>query len=173
MSAWVTIFDVTSEPFRWGNAGEGLAAIAMVALGVAASLALTRRGRRGGSWLLALSAGVAVFFGVRTLDHRREHDDCVAALRNGAGRTLEGHVEQFDPLDSVWDRPWYESFVVGGVRVRYPLLAKGCGFHHTSLEGGPIRPGMHLRVTEWKGELLKVEVESGELKVPPHDHPPL
>ena len=173
MSPWITIFDVTAEPFRWGNAGEGLAAIAVVALGAAGSLALTRRGRRGGAWLLALAAGVAVFFGVRTIDHQREHQDCVSALRGGEGRLLEGVVEQFHPLDSVWERPWYESFVIDGVRVRYPLLAKGCGFHHTSLEGGPIRPGMHIRVTEWKGELLKVEVESSDVKVPEHQHPPL
>jgi hypothetical protein len=86
---------------------------------------------------------------------------------------LEGEVEQFDPLSSVWERPWYESFVVDGVRVEYPLLAKGCGFHHTSLEGGPIRPGMRVRVTEWRGELLRVEVEPGAVRSPPHRHAPL
>lgn len=173
MTPWVTIFDVTAEPFRWGNAGEGLAAVALVALGAAASIALARRGRRGGPWLLAVAAGISVFFAVRTIEHRREHTACVEALRGGTGRVLEGRVEQFDPLDSVTKRPWYESFVVDGVRVRYPFLAKGCGFHHTSLEGGPIRPGMRIRVTEWQGELLRVEVEPGAVTKVQHNHPPL
>lgn len=173
MSTWVTIFDVTAEPFRWGNAGEGLAAVALIALGAAASIALGRRGRSGGVTILALAAGIAVFFMVRTLDHRREHEDCVQALRNHEGRVLEGAVEHFDPLRSVWNGSWYESFEVGGVQLRYPLLAKGCGFHHTSLEGGPIRPGMRVRVTEWKGEILRVEVEPGAVHVPQHRHGPL
>jgi hypothetical protein len=173
VTAWVTIFDEVLQPFRWGNAGEGLAAFALVALGASASMALHRRGARGGTAILAAAAGLAVFFAVRTLDHRRAHDACMEAARRGNGRVIEGVVEDFHPLRSVWQRPWYESFVVGGVTVRYPLLSQGCGFHRTMLEGGPIREGMRVRLREWKGEILKVEIDRASMEPPPHRHPPL
>ena len=101
---------------------------------------------------------------------RSSHDACVLALRSGEGRLLEGTVEHFEPLQSLWSARWSESFVVNGVRVSYPLLARGCGFHNTLIEGGPIRPGMRVRVTEWHGELLRVEVDSAAMKPPPHRH---
>ena len=173
MNGWVTIFDVTAEPFRWGNAGEGLAAVALVAFGAAAMIALHRRHRRGGTTILAVAAGLAVFFAVRTLDHRRTHQECVDALRKGDGRLVEGKIENFHPLDSIFQSPSYESFEVGGVTVRYPLLAGRCGFHRTTVEGGPIRAGMRVRITEWQGEVLKLELEKGVVAEPPHRHPPI
>ncbi len=173
MSGWLTIFDVTAEPFRWGNAGEGLAALAIVALGASASVALQRRRVRGGTTILAVAAGLAVFFAVRTLDHRREHGACVQAARSGAGRVVEGVVHDFRPLRSLWQRPWSESFTVDGLAVEYPLLAQGCGFHRTSVEGGPIRDGMRVRLVEWKGEILRLDVDASAIVPPPHRHRPL
>ncbi len=173
MTSWLTIFDVAAEPFRWGNAGEGLAALALVALGASASVALQRRRVRGGTAVLALAAGVAVFFAVRTLDHRREHAACLEAVRDGSARVLEGVVTDFHPLTSVWQRPALESFSVDGVTFRYPLLAQGCGFHRTEIEGGPIRDGMKVRLLEWHGQILRLEVDAGDLRLPPHQHPPL
>lgn len=173
MTQWVTIFDAAAQPFRWGNAGEGLAALALVALGASASMALRRRGIRGGTTILAVAAGLAVYFAVRTIDHRRRHQDCVEAARRGDGRVLEGVITDYRPLHSIWQRPPYESFLVAGVTVRYPLLAEGCGFHRSLVAAGQIHEGMRVRLLEWNGAILRFEVEPGALIVPPHHHRPL
>lgn len=170
MSGWLTIFDVTAEPFRWGNAGEGLAALAMLALGASGFLALRRRGARGATGVLAIAAGVAVFFAVRTLDHQHEHEACVEAARQGDGRVLEGPIERFQPVRSMWQRPWDESFTVAGVTLRYALFTGSCGFHQTVAEGGPLREGMHVRLLEWRGRILKLDLAEGEVAAPDQDH---
>lgn len=162
MNHWVTIFDVTSEPFRWGNAGEGLAAMALVALGISGAAALRRRRARGATGVLALAAGVAVFFAVRTLDHRREHEACIEAERSGGGSVLEGVVRDFRPAASPWRRPLSESFVIDGELVRYPIYARGCGFHRTTLRS-PIGEGMRVRLVLWKGQILKLEIDERDL----------
>jgi hypothetical protein len=169
----LTIFDATAGPFRWGNAGEGLAALALIALGASASIALQRRGVRGGTTILAVAAGLAVFFTVRTLDHRREHADCVEAARRGDGRVIEGTIRDHRPLQSIWHWPWEESFVVDGTTVRYPVLNQGCGFHRTAAERAPFREGMRVRLLQWGSQLLKVEIEGDGIAPPPHNHPPL
>ncbi len=173
MTSWLTIFDVTTEPFRWGNAGEGLALLALVALGASASVALQRRHVRGGTAILAVAAGLAVFFAVRSLDHRHEHLACMSAARNGDGEWVEGTVHDYRPLRSVLQRPWSESFAVGDVTVTYPLLASGCGYHRTEVEGGPIREGMRVRLLDWNGQILRLEVDAAAMKVPAHRHNPL
>jgi hypothetical protein len=170
---WVAIFDVTSQPFRWGNAGEGLAAFAVVALGAAASFALRRRGSRWGTAVLAVASGVAVYFAIKTVEHRREHAACIDAARRGEGRVVEGVVKEFRPVRSLWQRPSSESFVLDGTTIQYPLLSAGCGFHQTVAEGGPIREGMRVRLLEWKGKILRLEVEEGAVTVPGHSHGPL
>ncbi len=157
-AAYQTVFDVTSEPFRWGNAGEGLLALAIVSAGVAGFVAL-----RGSSpavrWIVLVAAAVGAFVYVgSTFEHWRYHERCVVAAKRGEGRVLEGEVQDFRPLPSIWQRPAYESFVVDGERVRYPMLRQGCGFHRSSRAGDPIRDGLRIRLREWQGEILKLEV---------------
>jgi len=162
VNGWVTVFDVASEPFRWGNAGEGLAALAIVALGTAGTFAVRRRsGMTAGAVILGVAVALALFFVSRTVRHRREHEACVEAARRGEGRVVEGVVRDFHPLTTVWQRPASESFSLDGETVRYPLVAEGCGFHRTVVEGGPIREGMRVRLLRWNGEILRVEIEAG------------
>lgn len=173
MNGWVTIFDVASEPFRWGNAGEGLAALALVALGAAISIALRRRGARGATLVMSLACGLAAFFVARTLEHRREHLECVEASRSGTGHWVEGPVERFRPVVSIWQRPAWEELDVAGEHVRYPLIAQGCGYHRVVAEGGPIREGMQVRLLLWRDQILKVEIAAADLAGPPaHSHGP-
>jgi hypothetical protein len=97
----------------------------------------------------------------------------VEAARRGEGQILEGVVQDFQPVRSLWQRPSHETFVLSGSTIRYPLLSAGCGFHQTVAEGGPIREGMRVRLVEWKGKILRVEVEQGVLPVRSHRHGPL
>jgi hypothetical protein len=175
VSGWVTLYDVAVEPFRWGNAGEGLAALALVALGAAVSAALRRRGLRGATAVMSLVCGVAAFFVVRTLDHREDHERCVEAARRGEGEVVEGTVERFRPVTSVWRQPWSEEFELGGKRIRYPLIGGGCGFHRVLAEGGPIREGQRLRLRLWNDEILRLEMadrDAQALPVRAVAHPP-
>jgi hypothetical protein len=151
-------FDAATEPFRLGNAGEGLAALALVALGIAISLALRQRGARGATAVLALACGTAAFFAVRTLDHLGQHDTCVEAARHGEGELVEGTIERLRPSGSLW--PWSasERLLVDGQEVRYPVLASGCGFSRKNAQAAGVREGAAVRVLVWHDQILRVDV---------------
>jgi hypothetical protein len=159
VSGWVTVYDVAAEPFRWGGAGEGLWALSSVFMGVAASRALLRRSTIAAA--AALTAALAVAGAVlwQSLEHRRSHLACVEASRHDAGRVLEGVVRDYRPLASHWDRPGHETFRVSGETVRLKVVSDGCGYHRTSLDGGPIREGMRVRLHAWEGQILRVELD--------------
>ena len=168
MSGWVTIFDVASEPFRWGNAGEGLAAMSVLALGAAAGSALRGRRRRAAAVTLAVSALVACAIVWSSFANQTLHDACAAASRTGDGELIEGVVRDLRPLTSYWQRPAEERFAVGSREVRLPLVPSGCGFHRTQLEGGPLRDGLTVRLLSWRGQILRVDVDRDDVLTDGH-----
>jgi hypothetical protein len=163
VSGWVTIFDVAAEPFRWGNAGEGLWALSSLSIGLSGAAALRRRSIVGAALSLsaALAAAGAVMWG--SLEHRRHHSECVEASRQDAGRVVEGVVRDYRPLASYWQLPAEETFTVGGETVRFPLVREGCGYHRTTLEGGALHDGLRVRLHAWHGQILRVEVDRDAL----------
>jgi hypothetical protein len=163
MSGWVTIWDVASEPFRWGNAGEGLGAVALLALGGAAGGALRASRRASAALVLGVSCALAAALVWTSLEHQRSHAACVAASLHGDGRVLEGEVSDYRPLTSYWQRPAAESFTLAGELVRLPLVAQGCGYHRTTLERGPLRDGLRVRLRSWNGQILRVEIDRDAL----------
>jgi hypothetical protein len=163
VSGWVTIWDVAAEPFRWGNAGEGLGALAVIAIGAAVGGAVRGRTRRGAALALAASFAIAGAMLWSSLEHLRHHRACAEASRQEEGRILEGVVRDHRPLTSYWQRPAAEFFTLGGQRVRFPLLREGCGYHRTTLEGGPVREGLRLRLLEWNGEILRIDADRDAL----------
>jgi len=173
VSGWVTIYDVAAEPFRWGNAGEGLWALSSLFLGVSCARATLRR-RTVALAALALSLSVAVAGAVlwKSFAHHRSHLECVQASRQDAGQVLEGVVSDYRPLASYWQRPAEETFTLGGELVRLPLVREGCGYHRTALEGSTLHDGMRVRLRAWKGQILRVEVDRDALlgMVEPHQH---
>lgn len=163
MSGWVTIWDVAAEPFRWGNAGEGLGALSVVALGAAVFGALRGRSRGGAVAAVCSSLAVALAMVWGSLDHLRVHRMCADASRHEEGRVLEGVVHDYHPLTSYWQRPTDETFTVGGERIRFPLVADGCGYHRTTLEGGPIREGLRVRLWQWNGQIVRIDADRDAL----------
>jgi hypothetical protein len=154
------VYDVSAEPFRWGNAGEGLVALAIVALGIAAALALRRRARGGVVAALAVALLGAGVYVERTVRHRREHEGCVQAVVRSEGRLVEGVIRDYRPAATAWQKPAYGSFVVGDEKVTYPLLAEGCGFHQSAAEEGAVlREGARVRLRVWDGQIVKLEVQ--------------
>jgi len=51
-----------------------------------------------------------------------------------------------------------ESFTVGGRRFSYSDYEVTAGFNNTASHGGPIRAGLHVRVTYWGNLILRLEV---------------
>jgi hypothetical protein len=159
VSAWQTVYDATTAPFQWGNAGEGLVALAILALGFASFFALRRARAAWRVVALAVALSGSAAYVAETVRHRREHDRCVTAAERREGELIEGVVEDYRPLDSPWHRPATESFVVNGTRITYPLLSSGCGFHRTHLENSPIHDGVRVRLRYWQGQILRLEIE--------------
>ena len=159
MSGWVVAWDVAAEPFRWGNAGEGLTAIAIVTSGAAAVVALQRRRRAVRAAVFSAAILVATFFVWRTVEHRREHLACKGASRHEEGRVVEGRVRNLRPLTSVWQQPRYDVFELGREQIRVPLIAEGCGYHLPQIQGGFIREAMRVRLRIWNGQILRVEID--------------
>ena len=163
MSGWVTLWDVTSEPFRWGNAGEGLWALSALAIGASGAVALRRRSVLAAALALVASAGGAGVVLWGSLEHQRHHAACVEASRMDEGRVLEGVVRDYRPLSSYWQHPAHETFTVGGESVQVPLVSDACGYHRTSLEGGGLHDGLRVRLRTWEGQILRVEVDRDAL----------
>ena len=156
MISWSTAFDVASEPFRWGSAGEGLVALSILALGVAAALALRGRSRAAAGAALAIALGGVGAYVERTVRHRIEHGRCVDASLQGDGRVVEGEVRGYRPASAGWGSG-DATLTVGGEPVRYPLLAGGCGYHQAAGDLR-LRDGDRVRLRLWKGQILKVEI---------------
>jgi hypothetical protein len=160
VSGWVTIWDVAAEPFRWGNAGEGLWAASSLFLGIAfARATLRRRTIATAALSMFVSISVAGALVWKSLEHQRHHSECVEASRQQAGEVLEGIVRDYRPLESYWQWPAEETFTLGDETMRLPLVREGCGYHRTTLEGGTLRDGMRVRLLAWRGQILRVEVD--------------
>jgi hypothetical protein len=154
---WHTIWAVGSAPFYWGNAGEGLLALASMVFGGAAYLGIRRTSLLRARTALVVGASIAAFFVSRTVQHVVDHEACARAERDGSGRLVEGVIRDFHPLSSVLQQPAFETFRVGDERVSIPLFSEGCGYHRTVVEGGPFHEGMPVRLLLWNGRILRVE----------------
>ncbi|GEJ59518.1 hypothetical protein [Anaeromyxobacter diazotrophicus] len=163
MSGWVTVWDVASEPVRWGSAGEGLWAASALFLGISWAVVLRRRSALAAALALAVSGCVAGGVVWGSLAHHRHHLACVQASLHDEGRVLEGVVRDYERLSSYWQRPAEERFTLAGEALRLPLISGACGYHRTTLEGGAFRNGLRVRLLTWRGQILRVTVDRDAL----------
>ena len=159
MNPWRTLWDGGAAPFHVGNAGEGLLALAAIAFGGAAYLALRGRSIAGARAAVLLAGGMAAFLVSRTVQHLADYEACARADLLGQGKVVEGEIRDFHPLTSLLQEPRLETFRVGDELVSMPLFAESCGYHRTRVEGGPFHEGMKVRLRIWQGTILRVEVE--------------
>lgn len=83
-------------------------------------------------------------------------------LESGQFSTVEGIVTDFRTSGSPGNQ--WEAFAVNGKRFEYSERRGGSGFRRTREQGGPIQPGLQVRiafVTLGNDEILRVEVERG------------
>jgi hypothetical protein len=151
MTGWVAIFDVAAVPFRWGNAGEGLVALALVAMGFGVARGVRRRRLAIVAFCAAL--GASALYVAETVRHRAEHAACADAARRGDGRVLEGVARDVRAAQR-WEG---ETFVVAGETVACPVVADRCGFARAAV-GSALHDGARVRVRVWDGQVVKLEV---------------
>ena len=74
-----------------------------------------------------------------------------------AGRfeVVEGVVTDFQPET---EQNIEETFTVNGHHYRYMSRMSGIGFNRSNLIGGPIRNGLHVRIRDMDGRILKLEI---------------
>ena len=72
-------------------------------------------------------------------------EEQAAAQLRGEFPTIEGRVEQFQPMPYQGDKD--EFFTVKGVTFRYSDYYINGGFKNTSSHGGPMREGLFVRIT--------------------------
>jgi hypothetical protein len=80
----------------------------------------------------------------------------LTALRNRSYQVVEGRVTNFSPLPV--SGHGVESFDVDGVSFSYSDYIITSGFNHTAANGGPIRPGLYVRVTYVDDAILRLEI---------------
>ena len=81
----------------------------------------------------------------------------VKDFRSGNAQILEGDVTDFSPMPTTGHGT--ESFTLNGVRFAYSNLEfHGPCFDRTILVGGPIKNGLHVRVTRVGNCIVKLEV---------------
>jgi len=78
------------------------------------------------------------------------------ALRTGRYSVVEGRVTQFVPMPR--EGHMNESFVVNGRRYEYSDYGISAGFNNTSAHGGPIRPGLQVRIADVSGKIARLEI---------------
>ena len=79
------------------------------------------------------------------------------ATNNGESRVEEGIVTRFrPPADS--GGKGREQFCVAASCFAYAQYVAYGGFHDTSAHGGPIREGLHVRVTHVRNAIVKLEI---------------
>lgn len=159
------IFDVTQNGFRnWTFPAFGLVfvAIGLFLLKNRASLSRMFPGKLGPKdgaklayFVLAISilwtAGAFVTSG-------RDYRALRRALKEGNVDVVEGRVENFV---SIPDKS--ERFTVCGAAFSYSDYLVTAGFNNTSSHGGPIRPGIWVRIAHMGNSIARLEVAKGEV----------
>jgi hypothetical protein len=78
--------------------------------------------------------------------------DLADQLVKGRYEVVEGPVEDYKRSETE------ESFSVRGVVFSYSSSAPTSAFNHTAAEGGPVRPGLYVRITHVDGKILRLEI---------------
>ncbi len=153
------VFDLTQSGYRsWWFPAFGLL---FVAIGVVL-IVLSHRGviDRSSPWK---AVSPYLFFGFALLwsagafastfgEYRRLRH----AIETGQAQVVEGVVTNFVPMP--YEGHASESFSVDGRRFAYSDYVVTAGFNNTSSHGGPIRAGLHVRITFVDATIVRLEI---------------
>jgi len=92
-----------------------------------------------------------------------EYLDIHSALKDGTAAVVEGTVTNFHPMP--YEGHQDECFSVSSKTFCYSDYGPSAGFNNSSSHGGPIREGLHVRVSYIGANIGRLEIEKDE--VPP------
>ena len=150
------LFDVTTKGISYGPL---LAGLVFVTIDVLIKRIFPSAQRRAVTFFTCLACVVVIAITVFQISSLGYYKKQLAEHRCSI---VEGAVTNFHPM------PYHghsdESFVINGVRFAYSDYTITPAFNNTSSHGGPIKPGMHLRVfytdsRDFKGSKAILRIE--------------
>jgi hypothetical protein len=157
-SNYRVVFDVLQNGFHpWQHARFGVEMTA-TALAVGLIIALVNRdsGRRTGLIVavLGVTIGTLAAIGI-PLKLYFEFISIRSATADGRYTTVLGRVSQFVPGDG----HRAETFVVAGHHYSYRSAWTTLVFHQDSANGGPIRDNLAVRIRDFRGDIVRLEID--------------
>lgn len=156
------VFDVRTADFA-----SWFAFVPLVVLLAALFVELVRRrreirelfvARKNPHMAIYLLAGVVLAFltGARILSYAEEKNEFVRVLNADQARVVEGEITNYTP--QAWTGRPLEKFQVGSEQFSFDGFGASSAYHQRVRSGGPIQEGMRVRVFEFRGNILRVEV---------------
>ncbi|HEY2891148.1 MAG TPA: hypothetical protein VGJ31_11000 [Dongiaceae bacterium] len=158
---WQTVFDLETAGYKswyWGVWPLAFAAIG-VALRWKPAFFQTARKKRplkprdAGLLLIVVGLSFAVLICTETF---ADFHDLLADLRTGKYQIAEGVVTNFHPMPYTGHS--METFDVGDAHFKYSDYVVDAGFNNTASHGGPLRPGLHVRIFYSGSHILKLQI---------------
>ena len=151
------VFDASAQGFEFP--WDALLGLAPLALGLAVlrfpALWFPQRPRLG-RVLGTLVTGFGLIFLVGIpMVKWREHQEFRDRLQEKNYALVEGTVTEFVP--GAFDGHPMESFAVNGSKYMYSPYTSS-GFSTIAAQGGPIRPGLHVRIADVNGNIARLEI---------------
>ena len=149
-------FDLAASGYKaWTSLGPGLIILlvgAFLPTLIPIPWPWSRRGVRAVGWIIAIFSGAWTAFSFWVT--YAEYTYLAGRLAAGRYQTVEGTVENYEQ-----DRT-DEKFTVGGVAFTYSDFRVTSAFNNTAIEGGPIRPGLYVRIAYVDGKILRLEIRT-------------
>jgi len=147
---FVTIYQIAAEQYRSLSVIQSGARIIAIILVLSGALVLSRiLNKRVDMSRVKIVGGTCFGIGILVIGaivvlHKFRTKDALNAFISGQYSTVEGPVEQFDPMPFEGRR--LECFSVQETRFCYSDYVVTPGFRNTASHGGPIRSGLIVRI---------------------------
>lgn len=160
------VFDIRTSPF---SSWFGFAPIVLLALGVLLEIARRRRDLRaslggGGTAsraiILLASMGVLMINFVMIVGYHREKAELVEALETNRSRVLTGQITEY--RRQAWSGKPMERFRLGEDRFSFDGFGTSPAYHRRAASGGKLRDGLRVRLWEFQGNIVRIEVLNSE-----------
>jgi hypothetical protein len=154
---YTTVFEVSKKGFNWWVPAVGFGFFILSA--VLIKVGSQHRWPWSKKWVGYFGVVFATFWTLAvfgTMFH--EYNQLQAAYRRGEYATVEGVIQNFQPMP--WDGHQDECFSVNAVQFCYSDYAPTAGFNNTASHGGPIRAGLSVRIGYVGSSIVKIDVMS-------------
>lgn len=157
---YVTVFDISKQPFDWWFPAFGLI---FVALGLFFVFFLSKRpGQKGAKfigWFMVIFASFWTFSGFSGM--YTVYSGFIKAYKTGQYEIVEGLVQDFHPMPYSGHED--ECFRVEDARFCYSDYTVEPGFRQSASHGGPIREGLPVRIAYLSGRILRLEIRADQV----------